>query len=78
MSPARRRDAVRFLVAKRRVSERRACQLVGQNRSTQRYERQPAELELQAGGADERARVEASALRLPAGVGAAALGGLRR
>jgi hypothetical protein len=28
------------------VSERRACQLVGQNRSTQRYERQPAELEL--------------------------------
>lgn len=28
------------------MSERRACQLVGQNRSTQRYERQPAELEL--------------------------------
>ncbi len=27
------------------MSERRACQLVGQNRSTQRYERQPAELE---------------------------------
>jgi putative transposase len=46
VSPARRRDAVRFLVAKRRVSERRACQLVGQNRSTQRYARQPAELEL--------------------------------
>jgi putative transposase len=46
VSPARRRDAVRFLTRKGRVSERRACQLVGQNRSTQRYERQPAELEL--------------------------------
>ncbi len=47
MSPARRRDAVRFLVKRRRsVSERRACQLVGQHRSTQRYERVPAEYEL--------------------------------
>jgi putative transposase len=46
VSPARRRDAVRFLVKKRRVSERRACQLVGQHRSTQRYERVPAEYEL--------------------------------
>ena len=46
MSPARRRDAVRFLVGRRRVSERRACQVVGQHRSTQRYEPQPAELEL--------------------------------
>lgn len=46
MSPTRRRDAVRFLVKKRRVSERRACQVVGQHRSTQRYERVPAEYEL--------------------------------
>ena len=46
MSPARRRDAVRFLVGRRRVSERRACRLVGQHRSTQRYERLPAEYEL--------------------------------
>ncbi len=47
MSPARRRDAVRFLVKRRRsVSERRACQLVGQHRSTQRYEPVPAEYEL--------------------------------
>ncbi len=46
MSPARRRAAVRFLVKRRRVSERRACQLVGQHRSTQRYERLPAEYEL--------------------------------
>jgi transposase InsO family protein len=46
VSPARRRDAVRFLVGRRRVSERRACQVVGQHRSTQRYEPQPAELEL--------------------------------
>jgi putative transposase len=47
VSPARRRDAVRFLVKRRRsVSERRACQLVGQHRSTQRYQRVPAEYEL--------------------------------
>jgi transposase InsO family protein len=46
VSPTRRRDAVRFLVGKRRVSERRACQVVGQHRSTQRYERVPAEYEL--------------------------------
>jgi transposase InsO family protein len=39
VSPARRRDAVRFLQKRRRVSERRACQVVGQHRSTQRYER---------------------------------------
>jgi transposase InsO family protein len=46
VSPTRRRDAVRFLVKKRRVSERRACRVVGQHRSTQRYERVPAEYEL--------------------------------
>lgn len=46
MSPARRRDAVRFLVGRRRVSERRACKLIGQHRSTQRYLPQPPELEL--------------------------------
>lgn len=46
MSPARRRDAVRFLVRRRRVSERRACQVVGQHRSTQRYERLAPEYEL--------------------------------
>ena len=38
MSPARRRDAVCCLVRRHRVSKRRACQLVGQHRSTQRYE----------------------------------------
>jgi putative transposase len=37
VSPARRRDAVAFLVRRHKVSERRACQVVGQNRSTQRY-----------------------------------------
>lgn len=46
MSPARRRAAVSFLVKRRRVSERRACRVVGQHRSTQRYERVPAEYEL--------------------------------
>jgi putative transposase len=33
-------------VRRRKVSERRACQVVGQHRSTQRYEPQPPELEL--------------------------------
>jgi hypothetical protein len=46
VSPARRRDAVRFLVKRRRVSERRACRIVGQHRPTQRYERVAAEYEL--------------------------------
>jgi putative transposase len=39
VSPARRRDAVRFLQKRRRISERRACSLVGQHRSSQRYRR---------------------------------------
>jgi transposase InsO family protein len=46
VSPARRRDAVRFVVKKRRVSERRACRVIGQHRSTQRYRPLPAEYEL--------------------------------
>jgi transposase InsO family protein len=46
VSPARRRDAVRYLVRRRKASERRACRLVGQHRSSQRYERVPAEYEL--------------------------------
>ena len=46
MSPARRRDAVRFLVRRQKVSERRACRVVGQHRSTQRYERVAPEYEL--------------------------------
>ena len=46
MSPARRRAAVGFLVKRRRASERRACRVVGQHRSTQRYQRVPAEYEL--------------------------------
>jgi putative transposase len=46
VSPARRRDAVRFMVKRRRVSERRACRVVGQHRSTQRYERVAVEYEL--------------------------------
>ena len=37
VSPARRRDAVAFLVRRHKVSERRACRVVGQHRSTQRY-----------------------------------------
>ena len=37
VSPARRRAAVEYLVRKHGISERRACILIGQHRSTQRY-----------------------------------------
>jgi transposase InsO family protein len=46
VSPSRRRDAVTYLSRRHRVSQRRACQLVGQHRSTQRYEGQPPDFEL--------------------------------
>ncbi len=38
LSPAQRREAVDHLVQHFGISERRACTLVGQNRSTQRYD----------------------------------------
>lgn len=47
VSPSRRRDAVKYLLGRHRVSERRACELVGQHRSTQRYASQPPTLELE-------------------------------
>jgi transposase InsO family protein len=37
VSPARRRDAVTYLCRRHPVSERRACKVVGQHRSTNRY-----------------------------------------
>ena len=37
MSPSRRRDAVAHLKRRHRVSERRACSVVGQHRSTNRH-----------------------------------------
>jgi transposase InsO family protein len=46
VSPVRRRAAVAYLRHRYPVSERRACQLVGQHRSTQRYEVQPSDYEL--------------------------------
>lgn len=46
VSPSRRRDAVTYLCRRHPVSERRACKLVGQHRSTNRYRAQPAEFEL--------------------------------
>jgi putative transposase len=46
VSPARRRDAVAYLRRRYGVSERRACQLVGLHRSTQRYKPLPADYEL--------------------------------
>jgi putative transposase len=46
VSPARRRDAVVYLVRRHRISQRRACRLVGQHRSTQRYVGMPGDFEL--------------------------------
>ena len=47
VSPARRRDAVSYLCRRHKVSERRACQVVGQHRSTQRYAAVPSDFESQ-------------------------------
>jgi transposase InsO family protein len=46
VSPARRRDAVAYLCRRRKVSERRACKVVGQHRSTQRYTAAAGDFEL--------------------------------
>ena len=46
VSPARRREAVKHLVRRFHVSERRACQVLDQHRSTQRYQAVPADYEL--------------------------------
>ena len=46
VSPARRRDAVAYLVRRGRLSERRAYRLLEQHRSTQRYRPVTAEEEL--------------------------------
>jgi putative transposase len=45
VSPSRRRDAVTYLCRRHPVSERRACQLLDQHRSTQRYVPEPPLLE---------------------------------
>lgn len=47
MSPARRRAAVVHLVKRFKVSERRACRVVGQHRSSQRYQPVPTDFEQQ-------------------------------
>src|SRR5690349_7974547 len=46
VSPSRRRDAVKYLVGRHPVSERRACKLVGLHRSTHRYEAVAGDFEL--------------------------------
>lgn len=46
VSPARRRAAVHYLVRKHKVSERRACKVIGQHRSTQRYQGVPSDFEM--------------------------------
>jgi transposase InsO family protein len=46
VSAARRRAAAQFLVERFKVSERRACRVVGQHRSTQRYEPLEQEFEV--------------------------------
>ena len=43
MSPSRKRSAAESLQEEFSVSERRACEVVDQPRSTQRYEAQPRE-----------------------------------
>jgi len=45
VSPSRRLDAVKYLVSRHPVWERRAWRLIGQHRSTQRDVAQPPELE---------------------------------
>ena len=45
MSPARRRAATAYLVRRYKISERRACKVVGQHRSTNRYIAVPPEFE---------------------------------
>jgi putative transposase len=45
VSPARRRAAVSFLMRRHQVSERRACRLVGQHRSSNRYAPVPGDFE---------------------------------
>jgi putative transposase len=45
VSPTRRREAVRYLVRRHKVSERRACKVIGQHRSTQRYAAVPSDFE---------------------------------
>ena len=45
MSPSQRRAAVAFLMRKRHVSERRACQVVGLHRSMNRYAAVPSDFE---------------------------------
>lgn len=47
MSPVRRRAAVEHLKRKFKVSERRACRLVGQHRSTNRYQPVASDFEQQ-------------------------------
>jgi putative transposase len=46
VTPSRRRDAASYLCRRHRVSERRACRLVGQHPSTQRYVSAPPGFEL--------------------------------
>lgn len=46
VSPSRRRDAVKYLVGRHPVSERRACKVVGLHRSTHRYEAVAGDFEL--------------------------------
>lgn len=45
MSPDRRRAAVVYLCRRFKISQRRACRLVGQVRSTQRYQSVPSDFE---------------------------------
>ena len=72
VSPARRRHAVRYLVGRHKVSERRACRVVDQNRSTQRHAPAPPEYELRLVAAMNELAAAHPALGLPEGLEPAA------
>jgi len=60
VTPKRRREAAELLQQRFGVSERRACRVLGQHRSTQRHQRCPSESE-----AALRARIRALAVAFP-------------
>ena len=62
VSPAQQADAANYLVRRFKVSERRACQLVGLHRSTKRYQPLTPEAEVDIVKAMNDLRGEAPAL----------------
>jgi hypothetical protein len=74
VGPAAKREGVAHLRAAMGLSERRACGLVGADRTMIRY-RSRRSPDIRAAGADPRSRQRPQALRLPAFIHFAAPGG---